>query len=46
MSTELLRQTYQGLLGPAKALQERHLPDIQSRARTLDAGEVMRLVKG
>ncbi len=46
MSTDLLRQTYQGLLGPAKALQERHLPDIQNRARTLDAGEVMRLVKG
>ncbi len=46
MSTELLRQTYQGLLGPAKDLQQRHLPDIQNRARTLDAGEVMRLVKG
>ena len=46
MSTELLRQTYQGLLGPAKALQERHLPDIQNRARTLDAGEVMRMVRG
>lgn len=46
MSTDLLRQTYQGLLVPAKALQERHLPDIQNRARTLDAGEVMRLVKG
>ena len=46
MSTELLRQTYQGLLEPAKALQARHLPDIQNRARTLDAGEVMRLVKG
>jgi uncharacterized protein (DUF697 family)/tellurite resistance protein len=46
MSTELLRQTYQGLLGPAKALQERHLPDIQNRARTLDAAEVMRMVKG
>ncbi|MFC7461602.1 DUF533 domain-containing protein [Hydrogenophaga defluvii] len=46
MSTDLLRQTYQGLLGPAKDLQQRHLPDIQNRARTLDAGEVMRLVKG
>ena len=46
MSTDLLRQTYQGLLGPAKALQERHLPEIEHRARTLDAGEVMRLVKG
>lgn len=46
MSTDLLRQTYQGLLEPAKALQERHLPDIQNRARTLDAAEVMRMVKG
>jgi len=45
MSTELLRQTYQGLLGPAKQLQQRHLPEIQNRARTLDAAEVMRLVK-
>mgnify|MGYP006146592999 CR=1 FL=1 len=46
MSTELLRQTYQGLLEPAKALQARHLPEIQNRARTLDAAEVMRMVKG
>jgi len=45
MSTELLRQTYQGLLGPAKQLQQRHLPEIQNRARTLDAAEVMRLVR-
>jgi uncharacterized protein (DUF697 family)/tellurite resistance protein len=46
MSTELLRQTYQGLLGPAKTLQQQHLGDIQARARTLDATEVMRLVRG
>jgi uncharacterized protein (DUF697 family)/tellurite resistance protein len=46
MSTELLRETYQALLGPAKQLQQQHLPDIQNRARTLDAGEVMRLVRG
>ena len=46
MSTELLRETYQGLLGPAKQLQQQHLPDIQNRARTLDAAEVMRMVKG
>jgi uncharacterized protein (DUF697 family)/tellurite resistance protein len=45
MSTELLRQTYQGLLGPAKDMQQRHLPEIQNRARTLDAAEVMRLVR-
>jgi len=34
------------LLGPAKNLQQQHLPEIQARARTLNAGEVMRLVKG
>jgi uncharacterized protein (DUF697 family)/tellurite resistance protein len=46
MSTDVLRQTFQGLLGPAKNLQQQHLPDIQARARTLNAGEVLRLVKG
>ncbi|OYX61656.1 MAG: hypothetical protein B7Y96_00165 [Comamonadaceae bacterium 32-67-11] len=46
MSTDVLRQTFQGLLGPAKNLQQQHLPEIQARARTLNAGEVMRLVKG
>jgi len=46
MSTDVLRQTFQGLLGPAKNLQQQHLPEIQARARTLNAGEVLRLVKG
>jgi uncharacterized protein (DUF697 family)/tellurite resistance protein len=46
MSTDLLRQTYQGLLGSAKTLQQQHLGDIQARASTLDAGEVMRMVRG
>ncbi len=46
MSTDLLRQTYQGLLGSGKALQQQHLGDIQARASTLDAAEVMRMVKG
>jgi uncharacterized protein (DUF697 family) len=46
MSTDLLRQTYQGLLGSGKTLQQQHLGDIQTRASTLDAGEVMRLVRG
>lgn len=45
MSTDLLRQTYQGLLGSGKTLQQQHLGDIQARASTLDAGEVMRMVK-
>lgn len=46
MSTDVLRQTFQGLLGPAKNLQQQHLPEMQARARTLNAGEVLRLVKG
>jgi len=46
MSTDLLRQTYQGLLGSGKTLQQQHLGDIQARASTLDAGEVMRMVRG
>lgn len=46
MSTDLLRQTYQGLLGNGKALQQAHLGDIRTRASTLDAAEVMRMVRG
>jgi uncharacterized protein (DUF697 family)/tellurite resistance protein len=46
MSTDLLRQTYQGLLGSGKTLQQQHLGDIRARASTLDAGEVMRMVRG
>jgi len=46
MSTDLLRQTYQGLLSSGKTLQQQHLGDIQARASTLDAGEVMCKVRG
>ena len=46
MSTDLLRQTYKGLLSSGKTLQQQHLGDIQARASTLDAGEVMRMVRG
>lgn len=46
MSTDVLRQTYQGLLGSGKTLQQQHWGDIQTRASTLDAGEVMRMVRG
>jgi uncharacterized protein (DUF697 family)/tellurite resistance protein len=46
MSTDLLRQTYKGLLSSGKTLQQQHLGDIRARASTLDAGEVMRMVRG
>ncbi|MCP5268955.1 MAG: DUF533 domain-containing protein [Zoogloeaceae bacterium] len=46
MSTELLRDTFQNLLGPAKAMQTQYLPQIQQKASTLDMGQVMSLIKG
>lgn len=46
MSTALLRQTFQDLLGPAKQMQTQYLPQIQQQARSLDMGQVMNLVRG
>lgn len=45
MSTALLRETFQGLLGPARQLQTQYLPQIQQKAATLDAGQVMALMR-
>lgn len=46
MSTQLLQDSFQGLLGPAREMQQRYLPEIQQRAATLDAGTVMDMVRG
>ena len=46
MSTELLKQTFQDLLGPAKQMQAQYLPQIQQKAASLDAGQVMQMVRG
>ena len=46
MNTALLRETYQGLLAPAKKLQTEYLPQIQQKASTLDAAQVMAMVRG
>lgn len=46
MSTALIQQTYQSLLGDAKQLQGRYSSQIQHQATTLDAGQVMSMVKG
>lgn len=45
MSTDVLRDTFQSLLGPAKQLQTQYLPQIQHKAATLDAGQVMAMVR-
>ena len=46
MNTDLLRDTFQNLLGPAKQLQTQYLPQIQQKAATLDAGHVMAMIRG
>jgi hypothetical protein len=45
MSTEMLRDTFQGLLGPAKQMQTQYLPQIRQKAETLDAGQVMAMIR-
>lgn len=46
MSTALLQDSFQNLLGPAKDLQTQYLPQIQQRAGSLDAGQIMAMVRG
>ena len=45
MSTALLKQTYQELLQPARQMQQEYLPAIRQRASTLNAAEVIDLVR-
>ena len=45
MNGELLRETYQSLLGPARELQTRYLPQIEQKAATLDASQVMAMIR-
>lgn len=44
MSTAMLKETFQSLLGPAKQLQTQYLPQIQQKAQTLDAAKVLAMV--
>lgn len=46
MSTDLLKQTFTELIEPAKNLQAQYLPQIQEKARILDATTIMSMVKG
>ena len=46
MSTQVLKDTYQGLLPSAKQLQTQYLPQIQQKAQTLDMQQVMAMVRG
>jgi uncharacterized protein (DUF697 family)/tellurite resistance protein len=46
MSTAMVRDSFQNLLGPAKDMQARYLPQIREQAQTLDMGRVMSMVRG
>lgn len=45
MNTALLQSTYQSLLGEAKQLQQQNASQIREKARTLDVGQVMSMVR-
>jgi len=45
MNTALLQQTYQSLLGQAKQLQGQYAGHIEQKAQSLDAAQVMSMVK-
>jgi uncharacterized protein (DUF697 family)/tellurite resistance protein len=46
MNTMLLQESFQNLLGPAKEMQARFLPQIQQRAGSLDMGQIITMVRG
>ncbi len=44
-STQMLREAFDNVLGEAKGLQSRYLPEMQARARTLDTAQIVDLVR-
>ena len=44
-STEVLKDTYAGLLGEAKGLQQQYLPAIQEKARTVNVAQVLQEIR-
>jgi len=46
MNSEILQDTFQNLLEPAKQLQAQYLPQIQQKAGTLDITQVLSMVRG
>ena len=46
LSADLLKQTYADVAQQARGMQTRYLPAMQEKARTLDGGQVLALVRG
>lgn len=45
LSTQMLREAFEGMLAEAKGLQTRYLPDMQAKARTIDIGQIVSTVR-
>ncbi len=46
LSAQMLKDTYAGVMLEARNLQTQYLPAMQDKARTLDAGKVLDMVRG
>ena len=46
MNTAMLRDTFQGLLGPAKKMQAEYLPQLQQKAAGLNSVQIMNMLRG
>ena len=46
LSTQMLKEAFTGVVKEGQGLQSQYLPAIQEKARTLDAGKVLALVRG
>jgi uncharacterized protein (DUF697 family)/tellurite resistance protein len=46
MNTALLQDSFQNLLGPAREMQARYMPQIQQKAGNLDLTQIMAMVRG
>ena len=46
LSTQMLKDAFSGVVKEGQSLQTQYLPAIQEKARTLDAGKVLSLVRG
>jgi uncharacterized protein (DUF697 family)/tellurite resistance protein len=46
LSTQMLRESFDGILNEAKDLQTRYLPEMQQKARTLNTARVLEMVRG
>lgn len=46
LSTSMLKDAYATVMQEARNLQSQYLPAIQDKARTLDAGKVLAMVRG